>query len=89
MSYSCTDFADSVLDALGVDCDGIEDDPSEQADAALEAIGKLRRSQAALRAALEKAAWFIENVNEDTPNRSELFFETREAWRNAFAAVED
>jgi hypothetical protein len=31
--------------------------------------------------ALKKATWFIENVNDDTPNRTELFFETREAWR--------
>lgn len=43
----------------------------------------------ALLAALEKAAWFIENVSDDMPGdeRSELFFETREAWRNAYAQV--
>jgi hypothetical protein len=38
-----------------------------------------------LLAALQKAAWFIENVSDDTPDRTELFFETREAWRNAIA----
>lgn len=35
--------------------------------------------------ALRKCAWFIENVNEDTPDRVKLFFETREAWRNAMS----
>ena len=35
--------------------------------------------------ALLKAAWFIENVNEDTPNKNQHFFETRAAWRKAIA----
>lgn len=35
--------------------------------------------------AVQKLAWFIENVSEDTPNRNDLFFEARETWRNAIA----
>jgi hypothetical protein len=38
--------------------------------------------------ALRKAAWFIENVNQNTPNKTELFFQTREAWRNAIEKAE-
>lgn len=41
-----------------------------------------------LAAALQKAAGFIENVNDDTPNRTQLFFEAREAWREAFEAYQ-
>jgi hypothetical protein len=33
-------------------------------------------------------ARFIENVSEDDPNRSELFFECREMWRNAIELAE-
>lgn len=42
-------------------------------------------SHAALVEALKKAAWFIENVDDETPNRTELFFEARSAWRAALA----
>ena len=38
--------------------------------------------------ALRAAWWFIENVSEDTPNRSELFFELREKVRGALPAPE-
>jgi hypothetical protein len=64
------------------DCPGISPNLTQR-----EYIEILQR----LLAALEKAAWFIENVNEDTPDRTSLFFETREAWRNAIAQakVED
>lgn len=56
---------------------------------ALIAHTRLLGAAPALLAALEKAAWFIENVSDDMPagERSELFFETREAWRTAYAQV--
>lgn len=42
MSYSCSDFTDSIIDALGVDIpDESQDSPSDQADICLEEIGAL------------------------------------------------
>ncbi len=38
--------------------------------------------------AVKQLAWFIENVNDDTPDRSELFFKARETWRNAIMKAE-
>lgn len=43
MAYSCTDFVDTILDALGIEVpEEAWDDPAAQADLALEAIEKLR-----------------------------------------------
>lgn len=43
MTYSCTDFVDSILDALDIVVpDDAHDDPSAQADLALEAIRALK-----------------------------------------------
>ena len=43
MTYSCTDFVDTILDALNIKVpDEDSDNPSAQADLALAAIDKLR-----------------------------------------------
>jgi hypothetical protein len=43
MTYSCTDFADTILDALKIDLEPDEyDDPSAQADKALGVIKRLK-----------------------------------------------
>lgn len=43
MTYSCTDFVDSIIDALGIVVpDDAQDDPSAQADLALAAIAALK-----------------------------------------------
>jgi hypothetical protein len=48
MTYSCTDFTDAVLEALGVDVpQESEDSPSDQADLALAEIERLKRIEAA------------------------------------------
>lgn len=36
---------------------------------------------------IKQLAWFIENVNDDTPDRTDKFFACREAWRNAHELV--
>lgn len=44
MTYSCSDFTDSILDALGIDLpEESWEDPSAQADMALEEIERLQR----------------------------------------------
>lgn len=50
MTFSCTDFTDAILDALGIvvpeeDCD----DPSAQADLALAEIARLQRKAKAVK----------------------------------------
>ncbi len=46
MSYSCSDFTDSILEALGVTVpDDDADNPSAQADLALAAIAKLQKTR--------------------------------------------
>jgi hypothetical protein len=43
MSYSCTDFADSIIDALGVEIpEESNDSPSDQADMCLDVIQALK-----------------------------------------------
>jgi hypothetical protein len=43
MSYSCSDFTDTILDALGIDVPEEDyDNPSAQADLALAEIERLR-----------------------------------------------
>jgi hypothetical protein len=50
MTYSCSDFTDSILEALDIDVpDESADSPSDQADLALEEIDRLHRVQAALK----------------------------------------
>ncbi len=45
MSYSCTDFTDSILDALGIDVpEESWDSPSDQADLALAEIQRLQKA---------------------------------------------
>ena len=55
MSYSCTDFTDSVLDALKINVpEESEDSPSDQADLALEEIQRLQRIEKAVKHALAR-----------------------------------
>jgi hypothetical protein len=55
MSYSCTDFTDDTLDALGVEVpEESYDSPSDQADLALEEIERLQRIEKETRHALAK-----------------------------------
>lgn len=44
---------------------------------------------ATLADALRAAANFIENVSDDTPDRTDQFFKTREAWRNALTQYDE
>lgn len=45
MTYSCSDFADTIIDALGVVCDDdMRDSPSDQADACLAEIARLKNA---------------------------------------------
>lgn len=56
MSYSCTDFTDTVLDALAIDVpEWANDSPSDQADMVLERLETLQRGMAALKALREWA----------------------------------
>jgi spermidine/putrescine-binding protein len=49
MTYSCTDFADSILDALGIELDEEDyDNPSAQADLALAVIERLKKIESDL-----------------------------------------
>lgn len=49
MTYSCTDFTDTILDALGIVVpEEAMDDPSAQADLALGAISALRAGEQAI-----------------------------------------
>lgn len=51
MTYSCTDFTDSILDALGIVVPEDDyDNPSAQADLALAAIAKLQGNETRLKA---------------------------------------
>lgn len=50
-----------------------------------EANARLIAAAPDLLAALQKAAWFIENATDETPNRTQLFFEARAAWSAAIA----
>ena len=48
MSYSCSDFTDSILDALGIEVpEESWDSPSDQADRALAEIERLQAAAAA------------------------------------------
>jgi hypothetical protein len=49
MSYSCIDFVDSILDALGIELDDQDlDNPSAQADLALAEIERLQKIESGL-----------------------------------------
>ena len=53
MSYSCSDFTDSILEALAVEIPNESNDsPSDQADIALEEIERLQRFEKETRHAL-------------------------------------
>lgn len=54
MTYSCTDFTDSILDALHINdlTDEELDSPSDQADYALNEIERLQRFEQQVRHAL-------------------------------------
>jgi hypothetical protein len=53
MSYSCTDFVDTILDALNVIVpEELYDAPSEQADLALTEINRLQQIERAFNALL-------------------------------------
>jgi hypothetical protein len=68
VTYSCSDFADSILESLDhhklvnlddmteEDRDEFNDSPSDQADVCLEAIDRLVRERDLLRDALKAAA---------------------------------
>lgn len=54
MSYSCSDFADTIIDALGVTIpDESYDSPSDQADICLAEIERLRSIEQIARRLLE------------------------------------
>lgn len=54
MSYSCTDFTDSILDALAIELDHDElDDPSAQADYALAEIARLQHIEKGVTQAMQ------------------------------------
>lgn len=46
-------------------------------------IMRLKRQLEMTQKALSQAAWFIENVTDDTPDRTDQFFKTREMLREA------
>lgn len=51
MTYSCSDFTDDIIDALGVDIpDESNDSPSDQADICLEAIARMESARKTLQA---------------------------------------
>jgi hypothetical protein len=50
MGYSCTDFTDTILDALHIDVPvWANDNPSDQADFALDAIERFERLEKAIK----------------------------------------
>ena len=53
-----------------------------QLQAKLQAASRLMTTVSAL-------AWFIENVNQDDPERDAKFFRARALWRDALAAADD
>lgn len=67
MTYSCSDFTDTVLDALGVVVPPEDqDDPSAQADLALAAIGRLKAGpSASMVEALDIAESFMSGFEDD------------------------
>jgi len=46
--YSCSDFADDIAEALGVNCAGMEDMPEEQFEACLNKIQAMKAENAKL-----------------------------------------
>lgn len=59
MSYSCTDFTDDILTALNIEVPkGHWDNPSAQADLALEAIKALKDELRLLQQAAQHVCWF-------------------------------
>lgn len=51
-------------------------------------LGSLFSAAPELLEALRLCVHFIEDVTEDDPNRTQRFFEAREAWRKAFAKAD-
>jgi hypothetical protein len=78
MTYSCSDFTDSILDALKIEVpEEHYDNPSKQADLALAEIERLEEAK---RVAFD-LWWFIENVTDTAPDRNDRFFALRERVR--------
>ena len=50
---------------------------------------KVHEAAKKLLAALQQAAWFIENVTDETEDKNEQFFATREMWRSAYEAASE
>lgn len=66
MSYSCTDFTDTILDALGIEVPEVSwDSPSDQADAALAVIEALMALPGAAAVAAEARHDFVWPADED------------------------
>ncbi|RWB40436.1 MAG: hypothetical protein EOQ44_25165 [Mesorhizobium sp.] len=71
MGYSCTDFTDSILEALGIQVpDKFYDDTAEQAEAAIQEIEALQQCRAMLVAlrfqpAVSKHEWPVEDEEEE------------------------
>ncbi len=70
MTYSCSDFVDTILDALNVPDDAYDpESPSEQADAALAIIDRMQQDNKALLAPLQAlVAWGRAHTSPTQPN---------------------
>lgn len=67
MTYSCTDFVDTILDALKIVVpEEAQDDPSAQAALALDAIAGLKEDISALGVSLQNLLSDIEAVGAPT-----------------------
>jgi len=78
----CNDCGETSLDTVVLEGEALQ--ALHEQIAAHQAEQRLRGAADDLLAALEKAAWFIENAD-SLPDRTARFFETREAWRAAIA----
>lgn len=86
MSYSCSDFTNTILDALNIEVPWKSyDSPSDQADLALEAIKQMKEQAQAARAMLAALkhveTWIPKTVPPTT-------FAPRDMVRAAIAAAE-
>ena len=79
MTYSCTDFTDTILDALNINVpEESYDSPEDQADLALEEIERMRNQIGDMRLALQTARSQIKTLG--TPD---------DAYNNAILAIID
>jgi hypothetical protein len=94
MSYSAADFMGEVCTVAAEIGAPIPDDADwgsdETAAAAAAVCAALRAAGLVpeLLAALRTCAAFIENVSDDTPERTARFFACRESWRAAIAKAD-